>query len=200
MTEVGVAASWTSDAVALLERAMGYTLGSLAMVTPAALTRATPCAGWDLRALLAHMNESLHTLHDATAVGHLDPPEEVRPGADFGDPGADPVGVLRSRGCAMLGAWLTPHADLVTVGERGLPAAVVAAAGALEVTVHGWDVAAACGRPRPLPDALAAPLLDVARLLVDDVGDRPVRFGPPVPVGRSASAGDRLLAFLGRAP
>ena len=36
--------------VALLERAMGYTLGSLVLVTPDDMANPTPCAAWDLRA------------------------------------------------------------------------------------------------------------------------------------------------------
>jgi hypothetical protein len=53
-------------AIALLERAINYTLGSLHVVTPEALSRATPCKDWDLRALLAHVNDCLMVLHEAT--------------------------------------------------------------------------------------------------------------------------------------
>ena len=43
---------------------MGYTLGSLQLVTPDLMGAPTPCAGWTLRALLGHMNDSLRTLHE----------------------------------------------------------------------------------------------------------------------------------------
>jgi uncharacterized protein (TIGR03086 family) len=76
---------------------------------------------------------------------------------------------------------------------------LIAGAGAIEVTVHGWDVAAACGRPRPIPDELADELLDLSVLLVRGP-DRPGRFGRPVAVPVDASPGDRLLAYLGRHP
>src|SRR5690349_23901912 len=54
----------TPSADGLLERAIGYTLGSLLLVTPAAMTRPTPCADWDLGALLRHMDDSLAALHE----------------------------------------------------------------------------------------------------------------------------------------
>jgi len=43
----------------LMAMAIRYTLGSLPYVTPASLTGPTPCAAWDLAALLAHVSDSL---------------------------------------------------------------------------------------------------------------------------------------------
>ncbi len=63
-------AALTRD-VALLERAMGYTLGSLVLVTPAAMANPTPCSGWDLRgAAAAHERLAAHPArgdHDRVA-------------------------------------------------------------------------------------------------------------------------------------
>src|SRR5215207_8110277 len=47
------------EGVGLLERAIGYLLGSLRLVTPAVVSNATPCRDWDVRALLCHVNDSL---------------------------------------------------------------------------------------------------------------------------------------------
>ena len=44
-----------TDGVALLERSMSFTLGGLLLVTPAALTNPTPCAEWDVHALVNHI-------------------------------------------------------------------------------------------------------------------------------------------------
>jgi uncharacterized protein (TIGR03086 family) len=190
-----------AQGVALLERAMGYTLGSLQLVTSESLGDATPCAEWDLRALLLHMNESLQALHEAIAVGHLelDPSLDVSDVyADYGDPLRDPVASLRNRACHMIGAWMSPGAPpVVSIADHCVTADVVAAAGSIEVTVHGWDVAAACGADRPIPEPLARHLLDLCDVFVDDT-DRPQRFGivrAPTPHG---SAAERLLALLGR--
>lgn len=186
------------EGFALLERAMGYTLGSLVLVRADLMTAPTPCARWDLRRLLRHMDESLRTLDEAIAAGHLDLRAGAHGDADLGDPVADPVGALRSRACRMMGAWADPRGPTaVTIGDAGLPAGILAVAGAVEVAVHGWDVAQACGADRPVPSALAAALLGPARLFVDD-GDRPHRFGPAVAVRREASPAEQLLAHLGR--
>jgi uncharacterized protein (TIGR03086 family) len=195
----------TIPGVALLERAMGYTLGGLQLVTPDLMTKPTPCAGWDLRALLLHMNDSLHTLHEAIAVGHLAlDPSGDRPGepaAYYGDPAIDPVTTLRNRACQMIGAWAgAPDGGVsIAIADRPLPSDIVAAAGAVEVAVHGWDVARACGQPRAIPAELARELLELSRVLVDEAG-RDTAFGIPVDVPAEASPSDRIAAFLGRRP
>ncbi len=80
-----------------------------------------------------------------------------------------------------------------------LGAGLVAATGALEVAVHGWDVARACRADRPVPAALADELLVLGSLLVG-ADDRPTRFADPVLLSGPASASDRLVALLGRRP
>lgn len=184
--------------VELLERAIGYTRGCLLLVQPTLMSAPTPCAGWDLRRLLAHMDDSLASLHEAGST------HEVHLAGAAADR-ADPVESLRVRACALLADWsaqedaaATVRRDVLVEG-RPVTAPVLTAAGALEVTVHGWDVSVACGAPRPIPDRLAAHLAVVAPVLVTEA-DRPVRFGPPVPVPPDAPTGDRLLAFLGRDP
>jgi uncharacterized protein (TIGR03086 family) len=196
----GTLAGTLTGGFALLERAMGYTLGSLQLVTPDLMGAPTPCTGWTLRALLEHMNDSLRTLHEGIASGHVDLVEAADPGADYGDPATDPVGSLRNRACRMIGAWAAPGASTrISVGDARMPAGLVAATGAVEVSVHGWDVARSCGASRPLPPAFAVELLPLVGLLVDDA-DRPHRFAAAVEVRPTATASDQLLALLGRHP
>jgi uncharacterized protein (TIGR03086 family) len=181
-------------APALLERAIGYTRGSLALVTPDRLTAPTPCSEWDLGALLAHMDDSLAALTEVAELGRV-----AAPGGSCHAEGPVPVlAALRTRACALLGAWSTEGRPATTqVADRRAPSPLLALAGALEVAVHGWDVAQACGADHPLPDPLALDLLPVARLLVG-TEDRPDRFAPAVPVPAGAAPGVRLLGFLGR--
>jgi uncharacterized protein (TIGR03086 family) len=182
--------------VALLERAMAYTLGSLRLVTPEAMSNPTPCREWDLRTLLRHLDDSLLALHQTVAVGHVG----LDPAGDLGDPAADPVATLRDRGAQIIGAWANADAaSEVSIAGRALTRAIVATAGAVEVAVHGWDVARVCGQHRPVPAALAEELYEPCRLLVSDA-DRPTRFAAPVDVSPLAGDSDRLLAFLGRHP
>ncbi|GAA2624150.1 TIGR03086 family metal-binding protein [Streptomyces vastus] len=176
----------------LLERSLAYALGSVAAVAPGSLGRATPCARWDLGELLGHLDDALDALHEGLTGGRIGlfPAAEGR---------ADPACDFRRRACALLGAWvaLPGEEHSVAVGDRPLDVRVMAATGAVEIAVHGWDVAQACGRPRPIPSALAAELLSVARCVVADE-DRGVRFAEPVGVLPRAGASDRLVAFLGR--
>ena len=180
--------------VALLERAIGYTLGSLLLAPAEDLHRPTPCAEWDLAALLGHMNDSLEALEEAT-LGRV----ALELSHDAVDP-LPAVGSLRARACRLLGEWNRDGLDdhHVSVGGMALPASLVAATGALEIAVHGWDVSRACGRSRVIPAPLADELLELAPLLVTDSRDD--AFGPVVEVGPAAAPSDRLVAFLGRVP
>ncbi|GAB3417197.1 DinB family protein [Flindersiella endophytica] len=186
--------------IGLFERAVGYTLGCLQLVRPSLLDRPTPCAGWDVRALLAHMNDSLLALHEAIAHGSVG----LDPYDDFGDPAADPVATLKNRACALLGEWSaagerTSPPEPVAIADLVLTTELVAGTGAIEVAVHGWDLARACGADRPIPLGLAADLLPLVPFFVTEE-DRPIRFAARVPVPRDAELGDQLLAFLGRDP
>jgi uncharacterized protein (TIGR03086 family) len=178
----------------VLERAVSYTLGSLALVTPEALDRPTPCRHWALYDLLDHLADSMAALAEAVEYGRVGPSSAwIRAGGPV-------LTVVRDRATRLLGAWARVDDPVpVRVGNALMTAPLVAGAGALEVAVHGWDVARACGRHRPIPDALADELLDLAVLFVRG-GDRPGRFGRPLPPPPAAPPGDRLLAFLGRAP
>lgn len=175
-------------AVELLDRSLAYTRVALASVSDDDLGRATPCAGWDLRRLLTHMEDSLDAFGEGVDGG-------VR--LVGGDQAALRVRRLQEKACALLGAWSVAPPSHTRVGQHPLDSEVLALAAALEITVHGWDVAASLGLAHPLPEALAARLLPVARTLVTPQ-DRGRRFAEPRPAPASTGAPARLLAFLGR--
>src|SRR3954469_9474829 len=125
---------------ALLERAVSYTRASLQLVAGTPPDARTPCERWDLLALLRHMDDSLAAFTDAADIGYVDlvpVPQE--------DGIARLVDSLKSRACALLAAW-APHRGSgdVSVSDRELRSDLLAAAGSLEIAVHGWDVARAC--------------------------------------------------------
>jgi uncharacterized protein (TIGR03086 family) len=190
------AAAPLTGGVGLLERAVGYSLGSLLLVTPQAMSRPSPCRDWDVGTLLQHMGDSLAVLHEAVDLGHI----RLAPPHNECDPTAGVVATVRDRACSLLGAWANAAGqDYVSVGGCLLTSSVVTATGAIEIAVHGWDVAQACGKHRPIPEALAEELLPLADLVVGPA-DRPARFGHPVTVSAHAGPAERLLAFLGRDP
>jgi uncharacterized protein (TIGR03086 family) len=181
----------------LLESAAGYALASAALVTPRLLPYPTPCADWDLETLLAHLSDSIGVLHEAitargvSAEGVPDGPGE-RP---------DPLGHLRGQTTRLLGACAAAGSaeHRVAIGDRELTASMVAVTGAVEITVHGWDIAVACGARRPVPPGLASVLLPIVPLLITP-DTRSGLFAAPVRLPGPACPGDQLVAFLGRQP
>ncbi|MGA9345198.1 MAG: TIGR03086 family metal-binding protein, partial [Nocardioidaceae bacterium] len=160
-----------TDALELLERAVSYARVSFHAVVPASLGAPTPCSRWDLGRLLVHMEDSLCTLQAAADVGQV----AMIP-AEPDDPD-HPVVSLKWRACALLGAWSAHDgAELVSVAGSPLAAQTLVAAGALEIAVHAWDVARACGSELPIPGALAEALLSLVPHLISEL-DRGTRFG-----------------------
>jgi len=210
----------------LLAAALEYALRAAAPAGPGLLARPTPCRGWDLRMLLRHVAESLAVLQEglmsARIALHPGPEDAAVTGdplAAFRDraalllatsraradgPGRDADGPER-HGHPVHGpvngfcrAAALTH-GVILIGGHWLPRDIAAGAGALEVAMHGWDIALACGRPEPIPAALAARLLQLSPLLVPAAGRAPL-FAEPVPVPAAAGPSDQLAAFLGRPP
>lgn len=205
--------------VELLERGIGYTRGALGHVAErlsdgpvngpingpingrgSVLDAPTPCAQWSLWDLLVHMDDSLVSLHEAGSRRRVD----LRPARTTRTAPAALLEGLRRRACQLLSEWSVDwergHVDGdVCVDGLALTPRVLTSAGALEITVHGWDVAVACGADHPIPQQLATDLLRVAPLVVGSA-DRPARFAPALSMPSGASPQDRLLAFLGRTP
>lgn len=181
----------------LLAAAVRYALASAGPVTAPMLSQPTPCTEWDLGALLDHVSDSAGVLHQSITAGCAG----VAPPPGDGRPGLDPVRGLHRQTARLLATCVVagPAQRLVAIGDRELTTNMVALAGALEITVHGWDISAACGPGQPVPPGLAAILLPLAPLLITPA-TRPGLFADPVPVPARASLGDQLLAFLGRQP
>jgi uncharacterized protein (TIGR03086 family) len=194
-----------ADTVALLAGAIGYALGTCARVTPGEMGLPTPCADWDLEALLAHLAASMADLESAIRTGFLDlgPPGPASASSGLrGVQGAqwvEPVEVLRDQAANLLVTCYDHHGPgrPVLVGGLPLPIGIVACTGAVEIAVHGWDVSAALGRAEEIPAGLATRMLGLYPLLV---ASRAGLFGPPVEVSPQASPGHRLVAYLGRNP
>ncbi|HST80768.1 MAG TPA: maleylpyruvate isomerase family mycothiol-dependent enzyme [Kineosporiaceae bacterium] len=201
MPESEVFARLSDPASSLLEQAVHYGLSSLDVITPSAMREPTPCAGWDLAALLRHLSESLSALREGACAGRI---EMVQPA------GARPTGPteaealladLRLAATSLVLEWQRiPMSDNhFAIGELPLRIAVVEVVAAMEIAVHGWDIFESCHSPRPIPVRLALDLLRRSSMLVDDTV-RPELFGAPIEISALAGPSDRLVAFLGRRP
>jgi uncharacterized protein (TIGR03086 family) len=177
----------------LLESAVAYALAGTAMVTPQLLSQPTPCRAWDLATLLDHVSDSVDVLREAVSAPHA--------GIGAAPRRSDPAVRLRDKLVALLASTATaePVDRPVAVWDRQLAASMVVIAGAMEVTVHGWDIVVSCGANPAVPPGLAAALLASAPLLVP-AHARPGLFADPVRLRGPARPGDELIAFLGREP
>jgi uncharacterized protein (TIGR03086 family) len=169
-------------------------------ITDGDLDRPTPCREWTVRQLLNHL---IGTLHLGRALLEDVPPAVVMtPG---GLPDDDMVNGDASKayqaGVEALLAAARPDtlARMHTTPLGDLPGQVLGGFTTLDIAVHGWDLATATGVNADLDDALAEEILSFARhALTDDM--RAPQIGPEVAVAPSASATDRLVAYLGRIP
>ena len=177
----------------LLRQAVQYAIASADLVEPPLLAVATPCTRWNLAMLLSHLSESMDAIAEGLTCGSVRLMPATCPDSLDDEPGA-----MRAR-CARLLAAIpaAPTGEPIGIADLSLTEEALAYAGAMEVAVHGWDIAAACGRPRPIPAELASPLLAAVPVLLP-ASARPDLFAqplaPPVPVTPSGV----LLAFLGR--
>ncbi len=179
----------STSPVELLARSIGWTRSALEVAASTDPQTPTPCRDWDLDQLLGHMSDGLDAFTEASR-GMVDVTPRIL--------ARDPVADLCTKACALLEAWTSSSADSVQVHDLDLSADVLLHAAAVEITVHGWDVARACGLDEPLPADLAAALIPAAMLLVARA-DRSGRFDPPLP-GKYDDPADVLLSHLGRSP
>lgn len=177
-------------------RAVALSTGLVRASTVADLRRPTPCAGWDLAGLLAHMTAQ-HRGFAAAARG------------DGGDPAvwaatevADPVAAHEAAAADVTAAFhgVSDGKQPFTLPEfttgRTFPATQAVGFHFLDYLVHAWDVAATLGVPftaepdlldAALPRALAVPAASAA-------------FAPALPAAPDAGILARILTRLGRAP
>jgi uncharacterized protein (TIGR03086 family) len=192
----------TIDLVAADAAATRGSVEVVAKVVPADLDRPTPCADWDLRALLAHMTVQ-HRGFAAAAGGRGSDPTGWQP-VDWPDPGA----AYTSAAAEVLTAFAAPDIvdrDFVLPEiprAPSFPGRIAIGFHLVDYVVHGWDVARTLGLAyQPAPEVLAA-TLPIARA----VPDGPSRLAPGAAFapGRARPADpaplDEILLLLGRDP
>lgn len=179
-----------------LDRALHGTLAILTKVQPSDLEAPTPCASWDVRALVNHFIGSTRWWA-ATIAGDGDGPEADYAAGDFVAAYEESIRIA----AAAFGAdGAMGKTVLLPFGE--FPGAVLYDLAATEQFTHGWDLARAIGQPANLDPELATELLGKAKLAVTDAyrgPDGQALFGPAREVPAGAGPADQLAAFLGRA-
>jgi uncharacterized protein (TIGR03086 family) len=184
-----------TDTVALHGRAADEFAARVHGVQPDQWTRPTPCTGWDVRALVAHLvDEQLWTapLLEGQTI------EEVAPAIPSDPLGADPrraweesVATAR-RGVESADLDTTVHLSFGDVPAREYVMQLFA-----DLLVHAWDLARATGQEERLDPALVAACAEWFDANEDAYRGAGV-VGERVDVGAEADAQTRLLARFGR--
>lgn len=178
-----------------LDRAFASTRAVLATVEPDQLDAPTPCASWDVRALINHFIGSARWAGAALGAGDqaIEPDDAER---DF---------LTRYDESTAL-ALAAFEGEGALEKTLRLPFGEITGATLMDITTadqftHGWDLARAIGHDTDLDPELADELLALARdTIVDGYRGRDgvALFGPVVEAPTGACAADRLAAFLGR--
>ena len=170
------------------------------------LDRVTPCEGWNLADLLAHMTVQ-HRGFAAAARGLGADPDVWRvetvvdavradPGRTYAEAARDVLDAFSADGTAD-----APFA-LPEFGEGAVfPGAMAMGFHFVDYVVHGWDVATSLGVPFELPADVVQAVLPLA-LAVPDGDIRTMAGAPFAPAVEQVGSDDfeRILLHLGRRP
>jgi uncharacterized protein (TIGR03086 family) len=175
-------------------------------VRQADLDRATPCEGWNLLNLLAHMTIQHHGFAAAARgfgadmetwrVESVVDAVKAAPARAYSEAAHDVLEAFAADGVA------NAQFALPEFGEGAVfPGDMAMGFHFVDYVVHGWDVAASLGVPYELPGEVIAAVLPLALAVPD--GD--IRSGAGLPFARAieGAEGDgleRILRHLGRRP
>lgn len=177
----------------LLDAAAGDALPVVHGIDDSRLDDPTPCAEYDVHALVSHLSQ---VVVNFTALA-------ARQEAEFGETRDAVTGEWRDRfgerTAALVDAWARPGAEDGTAGSMGFPARTVGHMVLGDLTVHAWDLARATGQEY-VPDAdVVAELAPAMAAMAPKAREAKV-FGEPFPVPEGASPFVRVLALTGRDP
>ena len=190
------------DIVGLHDRAVDETARLVDGVKPEQMNLPTPCAGWDVRLLLAHLvggNMRWAALPNGDPLTR-GPARGGGPSADL--LGDDPAASYRRSAAALQAAWRGPalldRTFEIPIGV--LPGRAAFHVRLVETVVHAWDLARATGQHPAFDPEIVETAARFSRSHLQ--GERPpgTPFAPPVTVANDLPAIDQLAAFLGRAP
>lgn len=163
-------------------------------VRVADLELATPCAGWSVADLLAHLTVQ-HRGFAAAARGEEASWEPVI--------AADPVADYLSASAEVLQAFAAARGpfQLPELGPAPFPAEQAIGFHFIDYVVHSWDLARPLGVPVSFDETVLKPALEVARLVPGGAA----RTGPGAAFAQALPEGegpllDRVVALLGRSP
>lgn len=152
-------------------------------VTTEDRTKQTPCAEFDCHGLAEHLMGGLVQLGSMAGVTVERPAE----------------GSLEAKvseiSDQVICAWRAYQGEMSVDGH--LPSSMAQAIVAIELLLHGWDLAEASGQTMRVSDEVVAYISGIAGQIIDSGRERG-SFGTAVEASADASAIDTLAAFAGR--
>jgi uncharacterized protein (TIGR03086 family) len=171
------------------------------------LRRPTPCAGWDLADLLAHMTVQHHGFAAAARgkgadlavwdVATVADAVSRDPGGSYAAAAADVLEAFAAEGVLDASFALPEFGPGATA-----PGATAIGFHFVDYVVHSWDVARTIGAPLKLPEDVITAVLPIV-LAVPDGEFRTAQGSPfrrAIEADESATDLDRILLHLGRSP
>ncbi len=184
------------DIAELHRRALEATGKILASIAPGQWAAPTPCAGWDVRALVSHLVSGNLWAAELSAGKTI---EDVGDRLDGDLLGADPRRAYDASAAAAAAAFGAAGAleARCAVSYGPVPGSVYAGHRFLDVLIHGWDLAVASGQDTTLDPILVDACTDVVTPQADLLRASG-QFGEQIEPSDAGDAQACLLAALGR--
>lgn len=164
------------------------------------LSARTPCAEYDVRALINHLLFWGPSLEAAGRKEVVPPPAAGESEVDLTeDDWAATLTAQLDRTAATWSAQAAWEGATRMAGPTEMPATVIGGMIVIEMSVHTWDLATATGQPLDLDDELLSYLHDQVTAGAE-MGRQYGVYGPEVSVSPDASTLDRILGLTGRDP
>ena len=156
----------------------------------------TPCADWDVRALVNHVVAGNHW---AARLGAGETIAQVGTDLDGDLLGDDPVAAYDASAEPAARVFERHGAmdAMCAVSYGPVPGSMYAGHRFIDVLVHGWDMAVATGQDAELPEELVEACWRVVEPQLAMLAGSGM-FGDPQPIPTDADIQTRLLATLGR--
>jgi uncharacterized protein (TIGR03086 family) len=194
-----------TDLLPLHRRTMATATAIVEQVRDDQLRAATPCAGWDLSQLLAHMTGQNHGFASAARgepfdlATWADRPVSTGHNKAFAASAAEVVEAFASPGAVERDWPILVGADrsLAVPGRQALGFHFI------DYVVHAWDVAVSIGVTVEFDDDILTAVLPLAQEVPLDGPTRNgpyAPFAPAVPLETGQGLFETLLAVLGRNP
>lgn len=168
-------------------------------VEPQAWERPAPPQGWTAADVLGHVGEATEMGARILRQGDMeftrhDPPSSVIEG----DPAAWWAALAADARDALAGAGDLDREVDSPMGRRSVREGL--SFPAVDLFIHGWDIATATGQTVTFPDKAIAFIRALFEKVPEEVARRPGVFGPVLPAPPGANPTEELVAWTGRDP